>query len=345
VKEERLSPVRGAFHRQGARCSFSPLSGGDCASCNPLARAPGCPGPASRGARTHPANRCSALRHLRLLPPRVASQWEASSGAHASRDVTLPRDCHPKARPPFTSTPAPSPGLTPARSCVGEQGFCGPSRLSTSATRTRRTSTSTRSLPRAPWTCVPLRSRRSPGVCAPCPPPSEDEDSATCATRHPCTTRDGFASDRPHRAFARRRPRYMSGPAVLKRRARSLLGFLRACLLRRQPSIPLSPTRCHGGLELLRRASRGPSRPISRVERDRVRQHELAKVFVPAPSREGWRFPGDQGAFRRSSPPGLEGRPSPLRVGLSVTPPALGWVRALRSGDQRLCYCGPSASP
>jgi len=210
---------------------------------------------------------------------------------------------------------------------------------------TRRTSTSTRLPPRPPPIRDPLRSRRSPGVCATCPPPSEDEDGAPCATRHPCTTRDGFASDRPPRAFAQRRPRCMSGPATLKRRARSLLGFLRACLLRRQPSIPLSPTRCHGGLEVHRRASRGPSRPVSRVERSRVRHHVLAKALVPAPSREGWRFPEDQGAFRRQSPPGLEGRPSPLRVGLSVTTPALGWVRALRSGDQRLCYREPSASP
>lgn len=51
VKKGRPSPVRGAFYRRGARCSFSTFSGGDCASCNPLARAPGYPGPASCGAR------------------------------------------------------------------------------------------------------------------------------------------------------------------------------------------------------------------------------------------------------------------------------------------------------
>lgn len=45
VKKERSSPVRGAFYRQGARCSFSTLSSGDCASCNP--RACGRAGPGS----------------------------------------------------------------------------------------------------------------------------------------------------------------------------------------------------------------------------------------------------------------------------------------------------------
>lgn len=129
------------------------------------------------------------------------------------------------------------------------------------------------------------------------------------------------------------RPGCIRGPAPLKRRARSLLGFLRACLLRREPSIPLSPTRCHGGLELLRRASRDPSRPVSRVERGRVWHHGPAKTFLPTPTREGRRFPEGQGAFHRESPRGWEGRPSSVRVGLSVTPPALSRVRALRSGD------------
>lgn len=231
---------------------------------------------------------------------------------------------------------------------MGSRASCGPSRLSTSATRTRRTSTSTRSPPRPPQAEDPLRSRRSPGVCATCSPHPKMK---RCAVRNappiarPETDSPPTAPPRCSFRFCVGKPRCMRGPAVLKRRARSLLGFLRACLLRRQPSIPLSPTRCHGGLESLRRASRGPSRPVSQVERSRVWQHELAKAFVPAPTREGRRFPGDQGAFYRSSPRGWEGRPSSVRVGLSVTPPALGWVRALRSGDQRLCYCDPSASP
>jgi hypothetical protein len=112
-------------------------------------------------------------------------------------------------------------------------------------------------------------------------------------------------------------PRYSHGPTVLKRRARSLLGVLRAPLLRRQPSIPSSPARCHGSLESSRRASRGPSRQVSLAERGRVRHHVLAEVFVPTPSREGRRFPEDQGAFHRSSPRLREGCPS-VRAGRSL---------------------------
>lgn len=87
--------------------------------------------------------------------------------------------------------------------------------------------------------------------------------------------RSGFApTARP--VFRRFGPRYSHGPTVLKRRARSLLGVLRAPLLRRQPSIPLSPTCCHGHLECVRRASRGPSRQVSLAERGRGWPHKLA---------------------------------------------------------------------
>lgn len=211
---------------------------------------------------------------------------------------------------------------------------------------TKRTSTSTRPHPRPPKTRAPLRSRVSPGVCATChahcPKTACVRDVRDVATA--ARPKTDSPPDAPPRLRALR-PRCSSGPTTLKRRARSLLGFLRACLLRRGPSIPLSPTRCHGGLELLRRASRGPSRPISRVERGRVRQYGLAETLVPTPTREGRRFPEGQGAFHRQSPPGCEGRPSAVRFGLSATPPALARVRALRSGDQRLCYREPSASP
>jgi len=74
----------------------------------------------------------------------------------------------------------------------------------------------------------------------------------------------------------RRQPRCSHGPDDLERRARSLLGFLRTCLLRSRPNIPLSPARCPRSLECSGRASRGPSRPVSRGERGRARYHALA---------------------------------------------------------------------
>ena len=74
----------------------------------------------------------------------------------------------------------------------------------------------------------------------------------------------------------RHRPGCSHGPVDLERRARSLLGFLRTCLLRSRPSIPLSPARCPRSLECSGRASRDPSRPVSRGERSRARYHALA---------------------------------------------------------------------
>lgn len=45
-----LSPVRDAFHRRGARCSFSALSSGDCVPFAPLIAGPELPRAGSRGA-------------------------------------------------------------------------------------------------------------------------------------------------------------------------------------------------------------------------------------------------------------------------------------------------------
>jgi len=129
------------------------------------------------------------------------------------------------------------------------------------------------SKPRAPYEARdPLAfARRSPNRVSPVERAVRDAPWAARSKR--------FApSARPR--FRESGPRCSHGSAVLKRRARSLLGVLRAPLLRRQPSIPSSPTRCHGGLESLRRASRGPSRQVSLAERGRVRQHGLAEVFV-----------------------------------------------------------------
>lgn len=84
-------------------------------------------------------------------------------------------------------------------------------------------------------------------------------------------------ADSPRAAgVLRRQPRYSHGPDGLERRARSLLGFLRTCLLLSRPSIPLSPTRCPRSLECSGRASRDPSRPVSRGERGRAWYHALA---------------------------------------------------------------------
>jgi hypothetical protein len=84
-------------------------------------------------------------------------------------------------------------------------------------------------------------------------------------------------ADSPGAAHALRHgPRCSHGPDDLERRARSLLGFLRTCLLLSRPSIPLSPARCPRSLECSGRPSRGPSRPVSRGERSRARYHALA---------------------------------------------------------------------
>lgn len=138
----------------------------------------------------------------------------------------------------------------------------------------------------------PLRGRESPGVCqSRTPDPvSRSPDFPFQVPPRPQVSleimravgnapwkygRSGFATTaRP--VFRRFGPRYSHGPTVLKRRARSLLGVLRAPLLRRQPSIPLSPTCCHGHLECVRRASRGPSRQVSLAERGRGWPHKLA---------------------------------------------------------------------
>lgn len=113
----KFSPAWDAFHRQGARCSSSALSSGDCAPsssrgfhsafsharpCGPCGPAPAVP--------SHPETRSSALRHLRLLLPRVASQQEASNGARAIRDATFPPDSY--IRRPSPRSPRPPPVLS-----------------------------------------------------------------------------------------------------------------------------------------------------------------------------------------------------------------------------------------
>jgi hypothetical protein len=120
--------------------------------------------------------------------------------------------------------------------------------------------------------------------------------------------RSGFAPA-TQAVFRRPGPRYSHGPTVLKRRARSLLGVLRAPLLRRQPSIPLSPACCHGHLECVRRASRGPSRQVSLAERGRGWPHKLAEAFILPPSREGGRFARRPGCFLPIVPSACGGRP------------------------------------
>lgn len=140
----------------------------------------------------------------------------------------------------------------------------------------------------------------------------------------------------------RRQPRCSHGPADLERRARSLLGVLRTCLLLSRPSIPLSPSRCPRSLECSGRASRGPSRPVSRGERGRARHHVPAKSCIPRSPREGYRLPASLGCF----PPIVPAQrprvaPLPARIGLYVTPPRRG-IATVRPAPFRPL---PSASP
>lgn len=210
---------------------------------------------------------------------------------------------------------------------------------------TRRTGTSTRLPPRPPLDRRAPRGARDPLAFAP-RSPGRVSPAERAVRDAPRAARSKRCAPTGHPRFRADSPRCSHGPTVLKRRARSrFMGILRAPLLRGQPSTPSSPTRCRGGLERLRRASRGPSRQVSLAERGRVRHHESVEISVPAPPREGRRIPEDQGAFHRSSPRGVEGRPSAVRVGLCVTPPALDGLGHCESPDQRLFCCGPSASP
>jgi len=222
------------------------------------------------------------FRRLRLSPPRVASQWRASCekrAPHKTADATL-HDCTSVGQAPVHRVPHPPfEGLRMGKGLLWAKAAYR--RLQRDK---QRTGTSTRSPPRPPRDPVPLARARIPrrlpiagtlsGLLVKSPWPSP-RVCAPWATRRGSTTEAGLLSAASP-VFRRSPPRYSHGPTVLKRRARSLLGFLRAPLLRRQPSIPLSPACCHGHLECVRRASRGPSRQVSLAERGPGRPHKLA---------------------------------------------------------------------
>jgi hypothetical protein len=219
----------------------------------------------------------STLRRLRLLSPRVASQRETSY--ETARPLRAERDfarLHPKARPPFTASPNhPFECLRLGEGLLWAEppiDFCNetttyghhPRGRSAPASKPRASRETNDPLAFAHASVRLPVSHLAMGPARPC----RGQRAVKVRPRA-----DSLPTASPR--FPWNPPRYSHGPTVLKRRARSLLGVLRAPLLRRQPSIPSSPACCHGSLESFRRASRGPSRPVSRVERGRVRHHGL----------------------------------------------------------------------
>ena len=180
-------------------------------------------------------------------------------------DATVTHDCTSAGLAPVHHDPP----LPFRGNCVGEKGFSGSEPPIDFCKRDNDVRAHPRaSTPRPPPDHVPLAERMIPWRL-----PSVDPRGARhwqrAAEARPKRIRLG-------RLRQRRRPGCSHGPDDLERRARSLLGFLRTFLLRSRPSIPLSPARCPRSLECSGRASRGPSRPVSRVERGRAWCHALA---------------------------------------------------------------------
>lgn len=194
----------------------------------------------------------------RIVRPRT---WRAPSS-----DATFTHDCTSSGQAPVHRDPR-----APFRAfAFGGRASLGQSRLSTSANETTAYGhIHARRVHARLEITRPLRGRMIPWRL-PSVYPRGVRRRQRAAEARP-------KADSPRVAGAlRRQPRCSHGPDDLERRARSLLGFLRTSLLLSRPSIPLSPTRCPRSLECFGRASRGPSRPVSRGERGRARHHALA---------------------------------------------------------------------
>jgi len=297
VTRRSFSRSRAPSFRRGMRCSSASLSSGDCAPCTPWtrpARAPPRvpsrpferPRPVGRGV-AHPVHRESTFSSPTALSATrsfAAKSLVLKARAAWNSGLDLERFGTSVGQAPVHRVPRPS----FERLRIGGRASLGQGRLSTSATETYSVRAHPRDRLRARLeTSFLLRGVRSPCVCRHERLPEFPQACAPWAARHHCTTGAGLlwppkpsygraARCRAVETFRRPRPRCSHGPTVLKRRARSLLGILRAPLLRSQSSIPLSPTCCHGHLECVRRAARGPSRQVSLAERGRGWPHMLA---------------------------------------------------------------------
>lgn len=208
------------------RCSSSGLSTGDCAPAPGLEASPApsrcetrvVPEPPCVVLRTPPCG-FSALRRLRLLPPRVASQRGVSSDLRAPLRAfsRLPHDCHPKARLPFTRLHGPR-FLTFAGDSVCGEGFSESSRLSLSATRPTY-GHDPRGCIRARLEPLPLARPRLPDVCPLLPFGSTtlaDHGNRAGGSAPRDVRRSADSPSAASSEFPRNPPRYVHGPTVLK---------------------------------------------------------------------------------------------------------------------------------
>lgn len=349
-----FSPARGAFCRQGARGSSSALSSGDGVPCAPRfssPRVPAYPSLVSQGRVSWAGPRGaiaprrpvigSSLPSAPLATRSFAAKGFARSARHQGRDVSGRFII----RRPSPRSPRPPPVLSSGS--VRRKGFSRRAACRLLQTRPERTGTSASHAPRPPLDRAPLADRAIPWCLRHVRSPESPRTIAPCATRRPCHARSGSLRGLPEFPRAGRggltdRLPPSEGPAA----------FWAYC---GRPSFeaaehPSSPAPCHGGLENLRRASRGPSRQVSLAERGRVRLHGPVKSLVRAPSREGRRAPKSPGAFHRSSPrprrvaPSFFGMAS-ARFDLSVTPPALDGVGHCEREICAFFAAFPCASP